>query len=242
MIRSSCPLLLAAALLPACAACPDNAPPPLAGCAIPVLGWTDSTPLEGGVDVMIEDGTVSEVGEGADPAGCFDGQYVGDAAADGAIWLRAEQTDGTEWIVALSVPNLEASTLPGVGDPIRFQYAYSHGDFGPDIVSLTVWPGEDDHVAWVGEADDLMGLRGPPGLETRRGEAECEGRDSCGSWERYSFDVSFRGEDQQVVPWGATAELAGRRFVHGGWELSYDTSTNCQDWFVADVQAALIAD
>ncbi len=245
--------LLLAALLAGCA-CPVEEPPPLRACVAAVGesgdddddddDWADDDDWGDDDDDGVSDrfsGTVLETGFGETPDGCFDTFALGTwmESTPDAAWARIEATDGTEWVVGALVPDLEAGDFGDVGDAVTVDYAYWHGDFSPADGELVVEV-DDDVALWIGEAGTPADLDLPDGVTVAQGAPVCQGRDTCGAWSAYTADVTV--DDETVrVPHAGEADVGPFRVVHGGYRQQTTAQARiCSDWFVAEIQMALV--
>ena len=252
MFAKQAPLLVLAALtLSACPAitpCPDGpAPPTLAACAVPVGGWDQSPQNSEGIDITIS-GAVNSVGTGAVPEGCFDtGGHVGAFTPDQTTALWATVTDdvsGEDWVVAFIAPDHAAGDLMPA-DSLSFQYAYRFGGFGPDVGHLTIRDAADALVAHVAAAGSVEQLAQIDEVSVAEGPARCSETDSCGSWSEYHLDIlpADLSESQVLdygLSWGNEAS-SDITVHHGGYARDTNQSTNCADWFVGDLDVAVIS-
>ncbi len=252
MSNRALPLVLASLTLAACPAitpCPDGpALPQLAACVIPAAGWTDNPQNSEPLDISVS-GTVDDVGVGAVPGECFasSGAHVGAYTPDetNAVWARVtDDVSNEEWIVAFVAPGHAGLELMPT-DSLSFEYEYMFGGFSPDRGQLTVRDATGDLVAWIGAAGSAESLSQPTEISVAQGPARCSESDSCGSWSQYHLDVLMPGmSESEIVDYGATSGAdAGSDFTfhHGGYAQDTQTSSNCADWFVGDLDAALIS-
>jgi hypothetical protein len=253
MLNRALPLAIATLTLAACPAitpCPDGPPlAQLAACVIPAAGWTENPqnqPEPLGISVS---GTIDDMGVGAVPGDCFasSGAHVGAYTPDetNAVWARVtDDVSNEEWIVAFVAPGHAGLELMPA-DFLSFEYDYMFGGFSPDRGQLTMRDEAGDLVAWIGAAGSAERLEQPSEISVAKGPARCSESDSCGSWSQYHLDVQMPGAaESEIVDYGTTlGEDVGSDFTfhHGGYAQDTQTSTNCSDWFVGDLDAALIS-
>jgi hypothetical protein len=222
--------------------CPDDLPPRVAACIAPAGGWTESPTSVEEVAVSFA-GDVMEAGVGTPPeAHCFQEMHPGAQNPPSeldVVWAKVR--NGTEeWFVGLSTPGIGDGVLPGVGQELSVDYRYRFGGFGPDVGHLTLWDGAGEAIAWVGEAADVDGLSTPDGVTVSRGSELCTDTDTCGAWVRYTLSVGVGDQSQRPVDYGQDLEIEGFQVVHAGYDVETSFSQDCTDWFVADVQLAVV--
>lgn len=236
--------LVACLLLVSCPEppCPDLAAPVLAACVAPAGGWDESPSSVELVEVSFA-GDVIDTGTGTPPEPhCFQEMHVGDQNPPSTLdvaWLRV-QSGGSDWFVGLSLPDIDAARLPQVGDEASFDYRFAFGGFGPDVGHLTVWDDAGGLIGWFGQAGAVDGLIAPTGITVARGSTLCSESDECGAWSKYHLGVAVPGQSEIAVDYGSTVTVDGFEIVHAGYEAQTSSEDNCSDWFVGDVQVAVL--
>lgn len=222
--------------------CPDVLPPPVAACVAPVGGWTESPASVEEVSAAFA-GDVVDAGVGSPPeAHCFQEMHPGDQRPPSeldVVWARVN-VGGPEWFVALSTPGIGEGVLPEIGQELSVDYRYRFGGFGPDVGHATLWDGAGDLLAWVGEAGNVDGLTTPLEVSVAQGAEVCSDADDCGAWSRYDLSLAVGDQSSAALAYGEDVDIAGFQVVHGGYELSTSSNTDCMDWFVGSVQVAVV--
>lgn len=233
-------LIVLSTLLASClpTPCPRLALPDLASCLIS----TDGAPDDTFEPVALElGGTVTEVGTGEPPLGCFDGfDHPGAASPELAdfAWARLQDGDGTEWVAGFAAPGVSTSAFPAVGSPIEIDYAFQQGGFSPNVGHLTVRDGDGALLGWHNDSGSLEDAVLPDEVSLERGGVLCTQADSCGSWQLYGLRVDVNG-DSGPLEHGSTAGFGGLTFVHGGHAAQLPSAApTCPDWYVAYLRVA----
>ena len=243
-------LVLALAGCPAITPCPENpVVPTLAACAVPVGGWVDNPQnMAQPVEVSVS-GVVNSVSVGAVPDGCFDpnGAHVGDFQPDetNALWANVtDDVSGEDWIVAFIAPD-HAGTGLMPADSLSFEYHYQFGGFSPDVGHLTIRDGDDALVAHLASAGSIERLEQFDAVSIAKGPALCTESDSCGDWSRYHLDILPEGLSDSLIldygtSWGNDAS-SDITVHHGGFAQDHGEYGGCADWFVGDLDVAIIS-
>jgi hypothetical protein len=218
--------------LGACSALPKV--PTVGLCVQPVGGWQDGASITGQRSVQLG-GTISAVAKGPVTGGCF--QSAGDATSEiVALTVQASTDAGaTDWNVEYQVP--ANPVVWTVGEHIDVAYTRRGGGWSPEISSLTLNFGQAVDV-YVGSGGVVTDLGDVP-LTFRPGAAICLQHDTCGDWSGYDLEVKDTSGWTRV-PYGTTTSIGGYRIVHGGVSEQLSSTTTCMDWYIADVQVAVL--
>lgn len=133
--------------------------------------------------------------------------------------------------------------LPAVGEALSVAYDFRFGGFSPDVGQLTLRDSAGALLIWVGASGGVDDIQTPSELSIAKGPARCSEADVCGDWQEYGMAIAYDGQpadDGLGVEYGETASIDGFSFVHGGYAEATRYSANCADWFVADLDAALV--
>jgi len=229
------------AALPSCEGLTE---PRLAACVVEA-GTTQDAPewIEEGVTHDLA-GVVVETGAGAPPDDCLhrgpNYSAVHGAAAEvlaPARWFRLEDAAGTVWTVWLLLG--EHTPALATGEAVVVHSFYRMEPFAPSPGHVLVTRPGGALVAWFGTDGTAEALAPPEGVTLVRGAAVCAQSDDCGAWAGYALDVTA-GESAAAVGYGETATVGGLQVVHGGQRLEFPGPRGCADWFVADVDVALV--
>jgi|GEM_PF-6497797 len=231
-------LLLALVALSACdTPCPRTALPELAACLSPDAGWgnvegDDTTDLQ----LALTGVTTTDVAPATD---CFgDQQWIGAfQPSNPPVWLQGLDAEGAAWTVGLAAPELEAVGLVSSTD-VEITWSFQFGGFSPTVGAIEV---RDDGglAAWIGEAGELRQLALPAELTLEEGGRVCHQSESCGSWEWLTLEATWGGRTD-TLEHGSSITFGEHEVLHGGYQRQTSASTNCADWFAANIQAAVI--
>lgn len=170
-------------------------------CLVPAGGFVGDPPAT--LDLVA---TVAEIGAGEPPFGCWESPATvnRDLTAPGPVWARLEDDMMQEWVVAFSVPTLQAGFNGHIaaGDTVNVSLSWST-EGGPNFAYVTAdlsVSREDVLVAYVSEHK-------PPPWYTKD-QAACQIVDECCAGTSHDAKAEVGGE-VGVVPSRGTAEVGG---------------------------------
>jgi hypothetical protein len=180
-------------------------------------------------------GTITAIAKGPVPGGCL----LPSAEANSEIVALSVRTttDATpaDWDVEYQVP--ANNVVWTVGERVDVAYTRSAGGWSPTGSSLILNFGQAVDV-YIGTGGTVADLGDVP-MTFRRGSAICLQREQCGDWFGYDLEVKDTNGWTRV-PYGSTTSIGGYRIIHGGMSEQLAPSTTCKDWYVSDVQVAVL--
>jgi len=209
----------------------------VAACIFPEGGWED---LDEEVEVLhpglFIDGEIVDSGQGTPSSECWDSlEWVlwaaWDVEADATQWVSLADTDGVEWVVAVSHPDLETLGTVGEAATLEYQVEYpaywdgvGRGYFSFSVGGQWIWMGRGFQPEALDPPDPVVISSGDP-LHSYRA-------DGCGRWTSFAIDVRIDGQ-AILLEHGETRSFGGYIFTHGGYD--WFTDQQLERWQCADV-------